>query len=227
MGRLITLTLLAGSSIILVNSLLMLRTATAMDSYETVVLLSTLRDAPRVANQLASTVDSASGVDVVIYSDFACRYCRESFSAIDSVRTLYGVSDSVTWQYRYWPDLGDPTSLRFSLEAACTLDSTGPWRLLGAISAEMASGDEWSRDLFDRALATLDLDLIQLEQCAKADSTMRRVLGDAFRAAALAIDHTPTVVVNGVSVAGRLEYTPFSQFIRDRLRRRRAATGRQ
>ena len=95
---------------------------------------------------------------------------------------------------------------------------TGPWTLTGSIASELVAGSEWSREMFDRNLSGLRLDRADIERCARADSTRLRVLSDVFRAAALGIRGTPTVIVDGVQIGGKFESGPLEGLIRDRLR---------
>ncbi len=209
---LVAITVLANSAALLYG----FRQMDELSASVRVAFLTVARGVQEPSQQRRSdaTPVSTSRVRVELYSDFACPFCRASVGAVDSARAEFG--DSVTWVYRYLPNVASELSLLSARAGACVSDATGPWSFYSELR-----GESWSRRALERALLRIGTNLRDIRSCTSADSTHQRIWLDVFRAAALRIDGTPTLVVDGLVVPGRVRYEPLSALIRERLKQGR------
>lgn len=149
-------------------------------------------------------------VTVVEFSDFACTHCRGFRDALDAVQA--GDSQQVRLVFRHFP-----------LDASCNggvASSIHPEACLAAVAAECAAdqGQFWAyHDLlfenqkelgrpFLLAYAErLGLDIPRFTSCLASDAARARVMADTRAAAALGVESTPTVFLNGRRIAGALD----------------------
>ncbi len=206
---------------LLVNTLVLawglVRIKTLAELYNQ-VMVSTL---PERANQSASIlpkVDSLA-IQVDLYSDFDCAFCRRSVPAVLDARQQFGTR--VLWRYWYRANPARPISLRSALVAMCTAEGDGPWKLYALLS-DSASLTEGR---LTNAVRALGLPFAKTDRCARADSTAQRLWRQMFFSAAAGRTRTPTVVVDGIEIAGLLNADALRALIEDRLARKRHLTG--
>jgi len=181
------------------------------EAMQSTVMISIAAGAGAETRADAAASNRSQLMRVELFNDLACRYCRRSAPVIDSLRRMF--PDSVRWVYRYLPNVHDALSMRSAMAAACTGDSNGAWRLY-SIASRAA---DWSYEALERSLARMGLSLDAIGNCMNADSTRQEVWADVFRAAATGKTGTPTVVVGGLAVAGKLRVDPLATLIRARL----------
>jgi hypothetical protein len=202
---------------LVVNTLVMVwglvRTNSLVELYNQ-AMVGTL---PERAHQLATqtTPQDSFAVRVDLYSDFDCAFCRRSVAAVLAARRHFG--DKVRWRYWYRANPVRPMSIRSALVAMCTEDGDGPWRLYSLLSDSV--------DLTDNRLAgaveSLGRPASEADKCVRADSTAQRLWRQMFLSAAAGRTRTPTVVVDGIEIAGLLTEDALISLIEDRLMRRR------
>lgn len=161
----------------------------------------------------------SSALQVDLYSDFACPYCRASAAAVDSVRRIYG--DRVQWRYWHVPrsPAGDPLAMRAAGIGVCTESEGGPWELY-----RLLSRTEWSESDLMHAVNQLGVEPDSLSRCERSDPTRSRVWSDLFAASRRGITATPTIDVNGTRVEGVLQFEPLVELIEAELARSRSGT---
>lgn len=181
------------------------------DGYRFALLMAIPRAAVG-ASRDTSEAPRDRGVAVELFWDFGCAFCRSSALAIDSVRRVFG--DSVDWRFRHFANARNPLSMRAALAAACVPD--GPWRLLAAID----TNEVWSDDALNHAIGRTGGANAALKACMRADSTAQRVWSDVFRAAASGKTATPTLIVDGITVSGKVQVEALQRLIQSRLNAR-------
>jgi protein-disulfide isomerase/uncharacterized membrane protein len=154
--------------------------------------------------------NASAPVTIVEFSDFECGHCANFHRSVDDVLHRYGQSVRVV--FRHFPlDSECNPSLTMQLHReAC----------LAAVASECAAeqGRFWQYQnvLFNNqkqlgrqsliAYATrLGLDAARFAACLDSPEPRARVQNDVTEAAALGVDSTPTVFINGRLVKGALE----------------------
>lgn len=147
-------------------------------------------------------------ITIIEFSDFGCGHC----AAFDrNIGELLRGNDEVRLVFRHFP-----------LDSACNPAVPGApigSRCRAAVAAECAGEQgkfwEYGRALFDhqphfgeadlrRYAGDVRLDLAAFEACLKGEEARARVERDATAGAALGIQSTPTVFINGRRVEGDL-----------------------
>jgi len=175
---------------------------------------------PDRAVQAEKVLPSPSGIalHVQLYSDFDCPFCRRSVPAVLAARRLFG--DSVSWTYWYRANPRSSLSIRSALIGRCTDDGTGPWKLYSLLSDSTALTEA----RLTAVLGNLGQSPTVIEACAHADSTSQQLWRQMFLSSAAGRTRTPTVVVDGIEVAGMLTEEALEGLIRERLALRQAST---
>lgn len=167
--------------------------------------------AAEAGRQESLTPARTSALTVELYSDFDCQFCRASVEAVTQARKHFG--DRVKWKYRYAANPASSVSMQSAAIGLCTEDQSGPWRLyalLGSVEA-LTSSD------LQAAVSRIHPDPGAVKSCTNADSTRTRLWTEVFRSAALGRSRTPTLVVGGVSIVGKLSPAPLVALIEERL----------
>ena len=149
-------------------------------------------------------------ITVVEFSDFACGHCRGFRDALDALQA--GTGRDVRLVFRHFP-----------LDASCNgavESGIHPDACLAAVAAECAAeqGRFWAyHDLlfenqkelgrpFLLAYAErLRLDVPRFTACLGSDTPRARVTADTRAGAALGVESTPTLFLNGRRIAGALD----------------------
>lgn len=170
------------------------------------------------ASQRQSAPPLERRVRIDLYSDFGCEFCRESASAVDSAREVYGSNT----EWRYWnapksPDV-DPLSFRGALAAVCVSRSGDPW----ALYSQLSESSDWSEEVLDSAVRAVASNPDSVRTCMASTEAESAVWGELFALARRGISRTPTIVVDGRQITGSIHYEPLAQLIDSRLRAREA-----
>ncbi len=163
---------------------------------------------PPDANHVRGSANA--GVTIVEFSDFECGHCAAFHASVEDVLRRLGQGVRVVFRH-------------FPLDAACNPKVTGnfhPQACLAAVAAECAGEQakfwQYHNLLFDnqpqldrQALiayaARLGLDSARFTTCLDGQEARARVDRDAKEGAALGIDSTPTVFINGRLIKGALD----------------------
>jgi protein-disulfide isomerase len=198
------------SVVILVNSIAIAyafqRLSEVSDTIRWVLAPAAAAVAARPSIGLGEPVGTLS---VELFSDFSCVHCRASAPAVDSARHNFG--DKVNWRYRHvsrGPRL-DSVGFRAALIATCLPADEGVWPLYGLLSEKV----EWSHAALDIAVAQLALDPSELERCVRSADAAHRIWIDVFYAAGRGVEATPTIVVRGARIEGRLTFAALVEFL--------------
>ena len=154
--------------------------------------------------------NAAAPVTIVEFSDFECGHCAQLHHTVDDVLRRYG--QNIRLVFRHFPlDSECNPSLAAQLHReAC----------LAAVASECAAqeGQFWQyhdvlfnnhkqlgRQSLIEYAARLGLDTTRFTACLDSPEPRARVQNDVTEAAALGVDSTPTVFINGRLVKGALE----------------------
>ena len=151
-----------------------------------------------------------AAVTIVEFSDFECGHCADFHRSIGEVIQQFGRNIRVVFHH-------------FPLDSECNPRINSPLHrdaCLAAVASECAAeqGKFWPyhdvlfnnqrrlgrQSLIDYA-SRVDLDTARFAQCLDSPAPRERVRRDVTEAAALGIDSTPTVFINGRLVKGALE----------------------
>lgn len=137
--------------------------------------------------------DSAAPVEIVVFSDYRCRYCRELAHTLDQFLATANAAARVI--YRHLP-LSD-TSESLAQAALC--------------AADQGRFAEYHRRLFtpgeappdvSKLASELGLDTIAFETCVQTRAHAARIAEDKREARRLRIEGTPTLFVQGQRLRG-------------------------
>jgi len=158
--------------------------------------------------------DAKAPVTIIEYGDYQCPYCVRFFQTTEqSIRDNYVKNGKVKIVFRGFQFLGAESELA-GQAAECAKDQNNFWTYHDAIyNAEAKDGSEnngnMNRDFFIGLAKNAGLDVNKFTSCydgGKYASTVKQGTQDA---AALGVNSTPTLFVNGQIVKGAL---PFDQF---------------
>ena len=153
---------------------------------------------------------AAAPVTIVEFSDFECGHCAQFHHTVDDVLRRYAQNIRVVFHH-------------FPLDSECNPSLTGrlhPKACLAAVASECAAqqGQFWQyhdvlfnnqkqlgRQSLIEYAARLGLDTTRFTACLDSAEPRARVQNDVTEAAALGVDSTPTVFINGRLVKGALE----------------------
>ncbi|MGB6846014.1 MAG: thioredoxin domain-containing protein [Candidatus Acidiferrales bacterium] len=154
-------------------------------------------------------------VVVVEYSDFQCPHCRELY---DNLKTIEPQFPQVRFVFKSFPLTQiHPWAETAAVGARCAYlqSPSGFWKVHDALfdNQEFLSVE----NIYDRLLqyaAQANLDADAFKACLAGDDAKKAVAEDQSEGVALGVNSTPTVYVNGRSIAGgdKNTVTQFIQF---------------
>jgi protein-disulfide isomerase/uncharacterized membrane protein len=152
----------------------------------------------------------AAPVTIVEFSDFECGHCAQFHDTVDEVLRRYGQNIQVVFHHFPLDSECNPSLAAQLHRQAC----------LAAVASECAAqeGQFWQyhdvlfnnqnqlgRQSLIEYAAKLGLDTARFTACLDSPEPRVRVQNDVTEAAALGVDSTPTVFINGRLVKGALE----------------------
>jgi protein-disulfide isomerase len=157
-------------------------------------------------------------VTVVVWSDFACRYCAALEGTLEQVERLY--PGKLRWVYRHFPlDPRDTTAA----EAAIAAGNQGAfWPMRDRLMAIRGKVD---RAAVESIAAELGLELGRFRGDLDAGAGRPIIAADVDAALALGITGTPTAFVNGRALRGSQPVAAYVRVIDEELRRAGGAAG--
>ena len=154
--------------------------------------------------------NASAPVTIVEFSDFECGHCANFHRSVDDVLHRYGQSVRVVFHH-------------FPLDSECNPSLTVQLHreaCLAAVASECAAeqGQFWQyqnvlfnnqkqlgRQSLIEYATRLGLDTTRFATCLDSPEPRARVQNDVTEGAALGVDSTPTVFINGRLVKGALE----------------------
>ena len=150
-------------------------------------------------------------VTVVMFSDFQCPYCRQSFGTVKRILENYG--ESVKLVYKHLP-LDIHSDAFPAARASVCADRQGKfWEYHDALF----SSDNLSENNLLNIAKKLALDQTEFKTCLNAESSRLEVVKDLQEAKRLKIDGTPAFYINGIQVNGAIPFEKFSQIVKEEI----------
>lgn len=148
-------------------------------------------------------------VTILVFSAFACQYCRETRAALDQVLAAY--PGQVNLVFKHFP-LGADAAAYLPHEAALAAGEQGRfWEMHDALFARQ---DQLTDRQRIAALAReLQLDPLRFEAALASRRGAVRITGDVAEANALRVQATPTFYVGGYKFEGAQPASVFKTVI--------------
>jgi protein-disulfide isomerase len=154
---------------------------------------------------------STSKIMIVEFADFACPYCRNSYTTIREIGFKY--KDSVKIIFKDFP-LHD-NSLDLALAARCSGEQGLFWPMhdkLFALQSQFATSS-----LSDLAVS-IGANSASFDQCLKSKKYLNDIKRDYLDGQALGVAGTPTFFINGYKIVGEIPMDKFEQIIEQFLK---------
>ena len=152
-------------------------------------------------------------VQLVVFSDFQCPFCKELAAVLKKVRADYPAD--VMLAYRYFPIESHPRALPTAIAAECAAEQGAFWEYHDKLYAEAGN----LGDARLTAIATaVNLDEGKFLECR--NSGRARNVVEASRADAIAsgLEGAPALFLNGKRIGGMIDYEHLAGQIREALR---------
>ena len=130
-------------------------------------------------------------VQLVVYSDFQCNYCRELAAVLKRVHTEF---PQVAVVYRHFPLSGHPRAFPAAIAAECAAEQGAFWPYHDKLFEE--GGDLSDARLLELA-TTLGLDRARFQACLQTQPPREMVESNLKEAEDLALPGAPFVFLNG------------------------------
>lgn len=154
-------------------------------------------------------------VDIVIYSDFKCRYCIDQEKIIKQALEKYQGKVRLVWKDYPEKDLGSE-SFQAAVAARCAAVQGKFWEYHDLLFVETGSlNDEVYLDLAKRA----GLDKGVFDDCLENQSTRKYILSNMTEADALEISGVPFVYVNDQKLSGEISFDDLCKEIDSQLQK--------
>ena len=146
---------------------------------------------------------------IVVYSDFQCPYCADSFGALMQLFNQYPSKLSLIWK-----DLANPLHPQASpaaIAARCAQVQNKFWDYGAYLYANQES---LGKELYVSIADTLNLDSAEFNQCLAGQETLPLVEDGFQEASALKIDGTPFLFIDGARYAGLISFIELEKMVK-------------
>jgi protein-disulfide isomerase len=151
-------------------------------------------------------------VQLVVFSDFQCHFCRELAPVLHRLRADFPQDLLVV--FRHWPLAAHPRALAAAVAAECAGEQGRFWEYHDRLFAERG-------ELDDAKLLTLageaGLDQALLAACLRSGGMRARVEASRREAGRLGLEGVPAVFLNGRRVRGPLDHAALTRRIQEAL----------
>lgn len=155
-----------------------------------------------------------SKVNIVVYSDFKCAFCKEQEQAIKNLIAKNPKNVSLIWK-DYPENSIKSASYQAALAARCAQEQGRFWEYHDLLFAN--SGDS-SENLYSQLAEKLNLDLRNFNACLSEKKTEKLVDADIKEADALDITGVPFIYVNDKEIMGRTSLEELEKMVEDELK---------
>jgi protein-disulfide isomerase len=154
--------------------------------------------------------DSQASLTAIEYSDFQCPFCKQLHVSLKALAD----SHKIRWVFRNDPLTSvHPLATKAAIAAECAGQQGRFWDYADALFDDQEQIT--SQSAFDELARSLNLDSAKFGRCQNSDISAL-VRDQAQKAAALEIDATPTLFLNGKRYTGALSFEELSQIAAER-----------
>lgn len=141
-------------------------------------------------------------VTIVEYSDFQDPFSKEFFSNLEKLKTEY--NGQIRWAYRHFPVTSlHPESKKAAIASECAYRQDNFWEYAKEL---FENQDDLSNEIYLNIAESLDLNVINFENCLKLDKVKLRVTKDYNEGVRLGVRGTPSTFINDKSMLGTVSY---------------------
>jgi protein-disulfide isomerase len=151
-----------------------------------------------------------ASINVVIFSDFQCLFCREAVKINKQILQEY--SDDVRLIYKHLP-LREKSFLA-ARASYCSGEQESFWQYHDILF----NSEDFSNDGLNNIAEKIGLNLTHFKNCMNSESSRQAILKDLQEAKRLGIDGTPTFIINGKMFRGAIDLKNFRQIIEGELK---------
>ena len=152
--------------------------------------------------------DSHATATIIDYSDYQCPYSKQIHSEL---KQLIDESSSVRWVLRNRPlESIHQLALQAAIAAECAAKQGKFWQYSDALFDNQTA---LGKSTFDELAEGLNLNSVEFRACRSSDMTSF-IARQASEAAALEIDATPTLFVNGRRFTGLMSHSELMKAVR-------------
>lgn len=142
-------------------------------------------------------------VELVVFSDFECPYCRRFNTSMDRLREDASYRDKVRVVFRHYPLRSiHPQAQKASEAAICAGDQGQFWEYHDALW----TGDSLGLETLEQHARLLGLDTEAFAECVNSGRHYQQVQNDFETARDLGLDGTPAVFANGRFLGGAISF---------------------
>lgn len=146
------------------------------------------------------TGSATAAVTLVEWGDFECPFCATEAPILEQLAQKYAANPQFNLVFRHFP-LPQHANSRAAAEAVEAAGAQGKfWEMYQALYAHQKEwvGTANPRAAFDSYATTLGLDLAKFDADLDAHTFAAKIEADYQTAGRLKLDHTPTIILNGV-----------------------------
>ena len=152
-------------------------------------------------------------VQLVVFSDFQCHFCRELSSVLRRVRAEF--PEEVMLAYRYFPVESHPRALPAAIAAECAAEQGAFWEYHDRLYAD---GGDMSDARLVAIAEALKLDQGKFSECRNAGRARKAVEMSREDAIKSGLEGAPALFLNGKMLGGKNDYDSLVARIRGELR---------
>ena len=163
-------------------------------------------------NPLSHSIGSSSPLITIIeFSDFACPYCKNSFSTMREISLKY--QDKIKIIYRHYPIITEHSNL-LALASECASEQDKFWAMHDSLF--LNQGISTATELNELA-RQIGLDGDKFNNCLEGKKYLGSITADFKAGQDLGITGTPTWYINGIKIAGDIPPDMFFEIINNLL----------
>lgn len=148
-------------------------------------------------------------VTIVEFTDFACSYCKNSFSKIREISVKY--KDDVKIIFRDYPIHEE--SLRLAMAGRCAGEQGLFWLMHDKLFQNQGASGNQLIELAEQ----IGADTVKFSQCLNSDKYVAQIQKDYAEGEDLGVTGTPTWFINGYRVKGDIPYEMFIGVVEEML----------
>jgi protein-disulfide isomerase len=154
-------------------------------------------------------------VNIVVFSDFQCPYCRTLLPALDQVEEEYG--NQVRLVFRQFPLTQlHPEAMEAAEASLCAEEQGRFWDMHDAMFANQRA---LGTDQLKATARELGMDGEAFDQCMDTNQHVERIVTDLQAGQALGVRGTPMTFINGRALSGAKPFAELAAVIEDELER--------